>query len=134
MKGIGIKFFFFLLFSSLGNCNIYAQDKSLFADVRLALKAGSSKELAQHFHDNIQLNIRDESANYSKVHAEIYLKEFFKKHEPISFEYVIQQSTNEGVKYAIGNYVHSEGTYLVLIRAKKIDGKEKIYIIDFSVE
>lgn len=134
MKGIAIKFFLVILLSALNFSYLQAQDKSLFADVRSALKAGSSKELSQHFHDNIELNINGESGNYSNVHAEIYLKEFFKKHEPISFEYAHQGSSNEGLKYAIGNYVHSEGTYLVLIRAKKIDGKEKIYIIDFSQE
>ncbi len=134
MKGIGIDFFFFLMFSSLIIGKSYAQNESLFADVRSALKAGSSKELSQHFHDNIQLNIKGESGNYSKAHAEIYLKEFFKKNEPISFKYVIQRSTKGDLKYAIGNYVHSEGKYLVLIRAKKIDGKEKIYSIDFSEE
>jgi len=134
MKGIGIKLFFFLLFSSLSNGNTYAQNESLFADVRLALKAGSSKELSQHFHDNIQLNIRGELGNYSKAHAEIYLKEFFKKHKAISFEYVIERSTKGELKYVIGNYAHSEGKYLVLIRAKKFDGKEKIYTIDFSKE
>ncbi|WKK78382.2 DUF4783 domain-containing protein [Marivirga salinae] len=111
MKGIGIKFFYLLLFSSFSNGDLYGQNESLFADVRSALKAGSSKELSQYFHDNIGLNIKDESGNYSKVHAEIYLKEFFKKHEPISFEYAIQQSTKEDLKYAIGNYVHSQGTY-----------------------
>lgn len=129
-----MKFFFFLMFSSLVISKSYTQTESLFADIRLALKAGSAKELSQHFHDNIQLNIIGESGNYSKVHAEIYLKDFFKKHEPISFEYVIQRSTKGDLKYAIGNYIHSEGTYLVLIRAKKIDGKEKIYMIDFSEE
>ncbi|HET8859809.1 DUF4783 domain-containing protein [Marivirga sp.] len=134
MKGIAIKFFLILIVSVLSLSFAQAQTKSLFADVRSALKAGSSKELSQHFHDNIELNIKGESGNYSNVHAEIYLKEFFKKHEPISFEYAHQGSSNEGLKYAIGNYVHSEGTYLVLIRAKKIDGKEKIYIIDFSEE
>jgi len=134
MKGIAIKFFLIVLVSSFSLTLTHAQDKSLFADVRSALKAGSSKELSQHFHDNVELNIKGETGNYSNVHAEIYLKEFFKKHEPISFEYAHQGSSNEGLKYAIGNYVHSEGTYLVLIRAKKIDGKEKIYIIDFSEE
>ncbi|WP_375579447.1 DUF4783 domain-containing protein [Marivirga tractuosa] len=134
MKGIGIKIFFFLLFPSIGNGNTYAQNESLFADVRLALNTGSSRELSQHFHDNIQLNVIGELGNYSKAHAEIYLKEFFKKHEPINFEYVIQRTSKGDLKYAIGNYVHSEGTYLVLIRAKKIDGKEKIYMIDFSEE
>jgi hypothetical protein len=134
MKGITIKLLFFLLLSSFSLTEGNAQNESLFAEVRSALKAGSSKELSQHFHDNIEVNIDDEVGNYSKVHAEIYLKEFFKKHEPISFEYAHQGSSNEGLKYAIGNYVHSEGTYLVLIRAKKINGKEKIYIIDFSEE
>lgn len=134
MKGIALKFFFFLLLSFFSLSDIYGQNASLFADVRSALKAGSSKELSQHFHDNIELNIKGESGNYSNVHAEIYLKEFFKKHEPISFEYAHQGSSPEGLNYAIGNYVHSDGTYLVLIRAKKIEGKEKIYIIDFSEE
>ncbi|WKV13531.1 DUF4783 domain-containing protein [Marivirga harenae] len=134
MKGIVVKIFFFLLLSSFSFSDAHAQNQSLFGDVRSALKAGSSKELSQHFHDNIQLNINGEEGNFSNVHAEIYLKEFFKKHEPISFEYAHQGSSNEGLKYAIGNYVHSEGTYLVLIRAKKFNGKEKIYIIDFSEE
>lgn len=134
MKGIVIKLLFFLLLSSFSFSDVHAQSESLFAEVRSALKAGSSKELSQHFHDDILLNINEESGNFSNVHAEIYLKEFFKKHEPISFEYAHQGSSNEGLKYAIGNYVHSEGTYLVLIRVKKIEGKEKIYIIDFSEE
>jgi len=134
MKGIVIKLLFFLMLSSFSFSDVHAQSESLFAEVRSALKAGSSKELSQHFHDDILLNINEESGNFSNVHAEIYLKEFFKKHEPISFEYAHQGSSNEGLKYAIGNYVHSEGTYLVLIRVKKIEGKEKIYIIDFSEE
>jgi hypothetical protein len=134
MKGNTLKFFFLLFTLAFSISKVTAQSESLFADVRSALKAGSSKELSQHFHDNIELNINGESGNYSNVHAEIYLKEFFKKHEPISFEYAHQGSSNEGLKYAIGNYVHSSGTYLVLIRAKKFDDKEKIYIIDFSEE
>src|SRR5690554_4021022 len=113
MKAIVVKFFFLFLISCLTINTIQAQSHSLFSDVRAALKAGSSKELSKHFNDNIQLNINGEEGNYSNVHAEIYLKEFFKKHEPISFEYAHQGSSNGGLKYAIGNYVHAEGTFLV---------------------
>jgi len=134
MKEIAINLFLIVLLSTLSLSTSFAQDKSLFVDVRSALKAGSSKELSQHFHDNIELNIDGESGNYSNVHAEIYLKEFFKKHEPISFEYAHQGGSPEGLNYAIGNYVYSEGTYVVLIRAKKFKGKQKIYIIDFTKE
>jgi hypothetical protein len=134
MKGIALKFFFLILISSCSLKLVHAQNKSLFADVRSALQAGSSKELSQHFHDNIEVNIDDEVGNYSKVHAEIYLKEFFKKYEPTSFEYAHQGGSPEGLNYAIGNYVHAEGTFVVLIRAKIFDGKQKIYIIDFNKE
>lgn len=134
MKGIIVKFFFLILMTCFYIHTSQAQEHSLLSDVRAALKAGSSKELSQYFHDNIELNIDGEVGNYSNVHAEIYLKEFFKKHEPISFEYAHQGSSDEGLKYAIGNYVHADGTYLVLIRAKKFNGKEKIYVIDFTKE
>jgi hypothetical protein len=134
MKGIVINLFFFLLLSGFSLNDSYAQSESLFADIRSALKAGSSKELSQHFHDNIQLNINGDEETYSNVHAEIYLKEFFKKHEPISFEYAHRGGSPQGLNYAIGNYVHSEGTFVVLIRTKKFDGKQKIYIIDFNKE
>lgn len=134
MKEIVIKLFFLSILSGCTLTLAHAQNKSLYADVRAALKASSSKELSQHFHNNIQLNINGESEYYSNVHAQIYLREFFKKHESISFEYTHQGGSPEGLTFAIGNYVHSEGTYVVLIRAKKIDGEEKIYIIDFTQE
>jgi hypothetical protein len=134
MKEITLKFFFLILILSGSVQLSNAQNESLFVDVRSALKAGSSKELSQHFHNNIELNINGESGNYSNVHAEIYLKEFFKKHDPISFDYAHQGGSPEGLNYAIGNYVHSDGTYVVLIRAKKFDGKQKIYMIDFKEE
>ena len=112
----------------------YAQEDALFKNVRSALKAGSSKELAKYFHETIELNINGEAASYSSVHAEIYLKDFFKKYEPIDFEYAHQGSSSDGLKYAIGNYSFSGGSYRVLIRSKSINGSYKIYIIDFHKE
>ena len=45
----------------------------------LRLKLAAQKNWSQHFHDNVELNIKGETGNYSNVHAEIYLKEFFLK-------------------------------------------------------
>lgn len=112
----------------------YAQEDALFKNVRSALKAGSSKELAKYFHETIELNINGEGANYSSVHAEIYLKDFFKKYEPVDFEYAHQGSSSDGLKYAIGNYSFAGGSFRVLIRTKSFNGVYKIYIIDFHRE
>ncbi|MBK6265671.1 DUF4783 domain-containing protein [Marivirga sp. S37H4] len=123
--------FFFLGFSITQS---YAQQSTLFSNVRSALKAGSSKELAKYFHETVELNINGESDNYSNAHAEIYLKDFFKKYEPVDFEYAHQGSSSEGLQYAIGNYSYSGGNFRVLIRTKKFSGTDKIYIIDFLKE
>jgi len=112
----------------------FSQDDALFKNVRSALKVGSSRELAKYFNETIELNINGESANYSSVHAEIYLKDFFKKYEPVDFEYAHQGSSSEGQKYAIGNYSFSGGSFRVLIRAKSFNGTYRIYIVDFLKE
>ncbi len=112
----------------------YAQQGNLFGNVRSALKAGSSKELAKYFHETVEVNINGENENYSNVHAEIYLKDFFKKYESVDFEYIHQGSSTEGLQYAIGTYSYSGGNFRVLIRTKKFAGVDKIYIIDFLKE
>ncbi len=123
-----------LLFFSVFFMAENSAQSNLFGNVRSALKAGSSKELAKYFHETVELNINGESDNYSNTHAEIYLKDFFKKYEPVGFEYVHQGSSSEGLQYAIGSYSYSGGNFQVLIRIKKFSGTDKIYIIDFLKE
>jgi hypothetical protein len=106
----------------------------LFSDVRTALKAGSSKELAKYLHQTVELNLDGEKSMYSNTHAEIYLKEFFKKHPPTDFDYVHQGSSRDGLRYAIGTYYSGSSSYRVLIRVKKFKEQYEIYIIDFLKE
>ncbi len=112
----------------------FSQEDALFKNVRSALKVGSSRELAKYFNETIELNINGESANYSSIHAEIYLKDFFKKYEPVEFEYAHQGSSSAGQKFAIGSYSYSGGSFRVLIRSKPFNGVYKIYIVDFIKE
>jgi hypothetical protein len=112
----------------------WAQEASLFSNVRSALKASSAKELAKHFNETIEININGEKDNYSSAHAEIYLKDFFKKYPSVDFEYVHQGSSKDGLKYAIGNYIYSDGSFRIILRVKKIEGKERIYVLDLYKE
>ena len=128
------KYTFIALSITIYSFTACAQNDALFKNVRSALKAGSSKELAKYFNETIELNVNGEAANYSSVHAEIYLKDFFKKYPPVDFEYAHQGSSSEGLKYAIGNYSYSGGSFRVLIRTKSFNGTYKIYIVDFLKE
>lgn len=134
MKQHLIKLISLILFLGYFTTSVCAQQENLYGNVRAALKAGSSKELAKYFHETVELNMNGENDNYSSVHAEIYLKDFFKKYESVDFEYIHQGSSAEGLKYAIGSYSYSGGNFKVLIRTKKFSGVEKIYIMDFMKE
>ncbi len=125
-----------ILFLFLGffTSTSYAQKANLYGNVRSALKAGNSKELAKYFHETIELNINGETENFSKIHAEIYLKDFFKKYESVDFDYVHQGSYPDGLRFAIGSYTYSTGNFTIIIRSKKFSEEEKIYIMDIRKE
>ncbi len=101
-------------------------------NARLALKTGSSKELAKYFNKMVELNIDGEKSNYSKTQAEFVLRDFFKKFPPTDFQYIHQGASREGLKYAIGRYTYPNGSFRVYMLVKKFDGNYLIDTLDFS--
>lgn len=103
-------------------------------NVRSAIKAGSSKELAKFLGDMISLEIDGVQSNYSKTQAEYVLKDFFKKYRPNDFQYVHQGASEGGLKYAIGRYSYDGGSFRVVLRSKNINGTYKVSSLDFTKE
>lgn len=101
-------------------------------NARLALKTGSSKELAKYFNKMVELNIDGEKSNYSKTQAEFVLRDFFKKFPPTDFQYIHQGASREGLKYAIGRYTYANGSFRVYMLVKKFDSNYLIDTMDFS--
>ena len=101
-------------------------------NARLALKTGSSKELAKYFNKMVELNIDGEKSNYSKTQAEFVLRDFFKKFPPTDFQYIHQGASREGLKYAIGKYTYANGSFRVYMLVKKFDSNYLIDTMDFS--
>ena len=103
-------------------------------NARVALKTGSSKELAKYFYKMVELNINGEKSNYSKPQAEFVLRDFFKKFPPTDFRYIHQGASREGLKYAIGKYTYANGSFRVYMLVKKFDDNYLIDTIDFNKE
>lgn len=69
----------FVLFILIGqSLCVYAQDE-VIDHTRLALKAGSSKDLAKYFNDMVDVTFNGEKGSYSKAQAEFILKDFLKR-------------------------------------------------------
>ena len=123
----------FSLCLALSFLNAKAQNE-IINNGKIALKTGSSKELVRYFNDMVELSFDGEKSNYSKTQAEFVLKNFFKKHPPIDFQYIHQGSSKEGLKYAIGTYSYNGGSFRVYILIKQFNGSYLIDTLDFSKE
>ena len=124
---------FFYLLSLIFWLPAVAQDTEI-GNVRLAIKTGSSKELAKYFGDNVEIHFDGERSNYSKSQAEFVLRDFFKKYPPVDFQYVHQGNSGEGLKYAIGKYMISNGSYRIWLLFKKNGDLYYVDTIDFTRE
>lgn len=128
MKRLTILFLFTGFFT-------YGQSQTeVIANVKAAMKAGSSKELVRYFNEIVSLNVDGEKSNYSKTQAEIIMRDFFQANPPSSFDYIHQGNSKEGLLYTIGQYTHPNGTYRVYMLLKSFNGKYLVDTLDLTKE
>ena len=112
---------------------VFAQS-DIVNDVKDAIKAGSSKELAQYLNSSIDITIDGDMGNYSRTQGEYMLRDFFKENPPSSFTIVHQGASTGGLPYAIGQYLSNEKTFRVWMRIKDNGDKYLVHEISFIEE
>jgi len=117
----------------IASLNTYAQS-DVIDNVRVAIKTGSSKELAKYFGSTVELNFDGEKSSYSESQAEFVLRDFFKNYPPVDFEYIHQGASKQGLKYVIGKYSISGGSYRIWVLFKKSNDTFFVDTIDFTRE
>lgn len=129
-----MKFLFSLLVLLSTTAGTAFSQAETINQIKEAIKAGSAKEISEHFHQTIDVTLEGDIKNYSKTQAEYVLKEFFQKFPPSSFLIVHQGASKAGMPYAIGQYVSGEDTFRVWLRIKKADPEFFIHEISFIKE
>jgi hypothetical protein len=122
-------FIVFLFFGSL-----LAQNDEQLESVKAAMKAGSAKELAKFFNENVDLNLNNNQTTYSKAQAEFVLRDFFKANPVSDFTFLHKGSSKSGQPYAIGQYKSGASNYRVFIKFKLVGTTQQIHEISFSKE
>jgi hypothetical protein len=117
----------------LGTVAAHAQTDNLAA-VRLALRNGSSRELAQYLAPTVKVGFSGDKQSYSSTQAELVMKDFFAKNAPSNFEYIHQGSSEGDIQYAIGRYTGRSGTYRVFVTLKPARGTPMIDTLEFTKE
>ncbi len=95
-----------------------SNNSQLKDNILIAIKKGSSKNLAKYFNENVELLILDKEDIYSKAQAELILKDFFIKNKILKFK-LIYKSKRKKANYSIGELTTSRGSFRIFFLLKK---------------
>jgi len=97
-----------------------------------AFRTGNAVLLAGYFNQTIEFNLLDKENVYSKVQAEIILRDFFLNNPPAQFT-ILHQGGKESSRYAVGVLTSENNTkFRITFLVKTIDNK--IYIHQLRIE
>ena len=103
-----------------------------FGNIKDALEKGNSKVLAEYFNTTIDLSVPGKENIYSKVQAELIIKEFFFDNKPVSFRINHKGKSNDGSQYAIGTFKTSDKSFRSYFLVKKTNGKYLIHQMEIE--
>lgn len=102
-------------------------------EIYSAIKAGNSKVLAKYFNSNVELVILDKEGVYSKVQAEIILRDFFAKNAPLNLVKRHEgKSGKEASRYVICTLSTAKSQYRVYFVMK--NSNREFTIHQFRIE
>lgn len=133
MKPLKKSQIFLLSLLILLSINVFAQNETV-GQVKLVLEVGNANELSKFLNDKVDLNINGKEGTYSHSQAEGVLKNYFKENPPKSFQINHEGSSENGLIYAIGEYVTIDSNFRVWIRLKKVNDQFKIHEMSFVKE
>lgn len=100
--------------------------------IATAIRNGNSKEVARFFDSNVEITIVDKESVYSKVQAEMVLRDFFAKNPGRSFDLIHKGTSGEGSAYGIGTLKTPNQSFRVYYFVKQKNGNSFIQEMRFE--
>ncbi|HOW30914.1 MAG TPA: DUF4783 domain-containing protein [Bacteroidales bacterium] len=102
--------------------------------VAAAIRTGNSKELAKYFASTVEITLPEKDGSFSKVQAEMVMKDFFTKNIPSSFSVNQQGNSTGGSQFMIGSYKSGSRVFRTYVLFKPVNGQLFIQQIEFETE
>lgn len=100
-----------------------ADNKDIVDDLTALLQTSNTRELSRHFASTVELIILNEENVYSRVQAEIILKDFLYKHKPLSAKVVHRLDSNPNYRLAVIELATENGDFRTTISLKDTGGR-----------
>jgi hypothetical protein len=101
-------------------------------NIASAVRSGNSREVAKYFDNNVEITILDRESTYSRVQAEMVLRDFFSKNAIQSFDLIHRGTSGEGSSYGIGKLKTANQTYRTYYFVKQKGGQSLIQEMRFE--
>ncbi|HYK76269.1 MAG TPA: DUF4783 domain-containing protein [Daejeonella sp.] len=124
---------FFLLFVGFQVPTVH---QDIVNNITGYLKTANTREISKNLASTVELTILSEENVYSKVQAELILKDFFAKHQPVSTKIIRRLDSNPNYHFAVVQLNTTTGTFRVNFSLKDTGGRFLItdMRIDFNKE
>lgn len=96
-----------------------------------AFVKGDARQLAEYFHNNLEMKILKDEYVTSKNQASRIMQDFFKKNQPLSFQ-LEYEGAEQDTRYGLGTLVTRKGSFSVNLYF--LDGSKKKIIYSMSIE
>ena len=106
--------------------------EGILENVASAIRNNDSRELARYFNSTLEVSLFDKEGTYSKVQAEMIIKNFFIKYPSTSFVVNQKGSSEGGSQFLIGSYKAGNKVFRTYVYLKPVSGQLLIQQLQFE--
>ncbi len=124
-----------LVFLSVMSLTSSFAQSEFIDDVTVAFKNADQRLLSKYFSNKIEITLLDQSNVFSKSQAELVMKDFFSKYDPIDFQILYKNNPNsDAARFAIGQLDTRAGKFRIYFIIKNIENNLYLQEMRFEQE
>jgi len=117
----------------LGSLRVFSQTEPNTHEIALAIRQGSSRDIAKFFGPNVDLTLPGSEGAFSNSQAEVILRTFFSRNIPLGFTISHQGTSRDGSVYAIGALQTRQGqSFRVYFLLKRVGEAFQLHQLQFN--
>lgn len=101
-------------------------------DIASCVRSANTKELSKYFSSTVSMTLLNDEGVYSRVQAEIILRDFFNKNTPTNVKIAHRLDSNPNFRYVVLNFETSKDTFRVSYKLTNNDNS--FQVTEFRVE
>jgi len=101
-------------------------------DISSCIKSANTKELSKYFSSTVSMTLLNDEGIYSRVQAEIILRDFFGRNTPTNVKMAHRLDSNPNFRYVVLNLETSKDTFRVSYKLTNNDNT--FQVTEFRVE